>query len=107
MSEHEKARSGNLSLVVNPGVIAGFEKDDVHPETLLRYDRLFESNPDLALWLRRRATQIEPDDLDERGSIAQLALEALDIVDRQIAVNGLQKLFEMPSAPESNLPPAA
>lgn len=97
MSKVPKNNTGRVSI--EAGVIEGAERE-IHErgsDTLLRYDRLLDENPEFALWLRRRAIEIAPDDLTHRATQAQLALEAIDIVDRQIITDGLRKLFELPS----------
>jgi hypothetical protein len=62
------------------------------PDAQALYRDLFDNNPQLALWLRRRAQQLYPD-LADREDAATLALEALAILGNQTTINHLQQLL--------------
>lgn len=96
----------SLTVVV-PATIAQFEREP-HEITDL-YDHLYASNPDLALWLRRRAYQISPN-IEDREVSAQLALELGALLSTQNDVNGLERLFSLDllnDVDHPEIPPAA
>ena len=100
MSKQSPENEDPASLtVVVPATIAQFEREP-HEITVL-YDQLYASNPDLALWLRRRAFQISSD-IHEREISAQLALELGALLSTQTDVNSLEKLFSLDLSEMSN-----
>src|SRR6266566_466117 len=81
-----------LSLPIVPSkTIVQFEQS--LPDAQSLYKNLFDNNPQLALWLRRRAQQLYPD-LADREDAATLALEALAILGNQTTINRLRQLMK-------------
>jgi hypothetical protein len=81
------------------------------------YDQLFVDNPELALFIRRRAQDLAPDDMDRREEISNVALEVIAIAKSQALINGLNRRlfgngtdYQPPAIRdglEAQLPPAA
>ncbi len=109
MSEQSPHTSDPTTVtIVAPATIEQFEHES--HELGEMYQTLFETNPNLALYLRRRAAEVSPD-LTDREIQSKLALEIVTLVARQQGVNGLEHMFalellEGPSE-EPYSPPAA
>ena len=103
MSESSPESHSNVPHLdsVSPATIETFESTP--HDSLDLYRDLFEHNPDLALWLRRRAERLAPD-LADRERQSQLALELAGVILRQEDVNALHALFSAAEASQSSVP---
>lgn len=72
--------------------ITQFERKPTNGQQL--YNDLFEQNPELAMWLRRRAVQLAPD-IDDREPMAILALELFGILHNHMTVQDLSKRLRL------------
>jgi hypothetical protein len=77
--------------IVKPATIRQFERMPADATHL--YRDIFEQNEALALWIRRRATELSPD-LDSREASTTLALELVGIINNQLAINRLARLMD-------------
>ncbi|MBP9852949.1 MAG: hypothetical protein QG629_155 [Patescibacteria group bacterium] len=109
-SSPQNSRSGftHLTPVSHEQIVAfSFEKHTIDD----LYDQLKKSHPDLARFIMSRSEQISPRDIKSKQALAQLALEAIYILDAQGEVMSLDELFATPSIdqplPPPTIPPAA
>ena len=101
-------------VVVEPVTIERFEHETHRIDDM--YRQLYESNPNLALFLRRRVAGIAPD-LGDRESQSKLALELVTLIGRQQGIDGLASLWSLEvidsttptklNGPDTITPPAA
>jgi hypothetical protein len=75
-------------LLIGHSTIVQFERKPTGGRQL--YDELYQQNPELAMWLRRRAVQLAPD-IDDREVIATLALELFGIFNNHLTVQELSQ----------------
>jgi hypothetical protein len=102
MTPKRETAKSDLTLVVDPGTIEQFEDTAPDAQTLER--QIFQANETLALFIRRRAIQ-RTDDMHAREADSTLAFEVAALVSRQIAIDGLNRLYEISN--DTKLPPAA
>ncbi|HWT55947.1 MAG TPA: hypothetical protein VN031_02865 [Candidatus Microsaccharimonas sp.] len=96
--------------LVDPATVEQYDADTPNLETTVR--ELHATNDDLLLWIRRRATELFPDDLAMREQAVQLALGALSIAQNQVLKDNLVLQFDAFSsidtgATQHETPPAA
>jgi hypothetical protein len=72
---------------VQKQTIKSIEAEIYNSEQL--YSSVFRDDEELALYIRRRGVELEPDDLLARELIMQLALEVVEIEKRQKLIEGL------------------
>ncbi len=102
MPEKAPKTEAELELKVDDETIERFERDlDSNPDL---YGSLFSKNEALALFIRRRAIRLAPDTAD-RDVMSQVALEVAAVAESQAAINGLERLFAVDAAPNPNDPP--
>jgi hypothetical protein len=78
----------DLSLPpVDPKTIQSVEGEGIDTDSL--YKRIHQDDAETALYIRRRAIQLAPEDLDNREEIAKLALQAVELKNKQTLINGL------------------
>jgi hypothetical protein len=83
-----KTLDSDLSLPpVHAKTIQNLEREAANTQTL--YERVFQEDSATALFIRRRAIDLAPVDLDEREEIAKLALQAVELKTNQALINGL------------------
>jgi hypothetical protein len=84
-----------------------FEHESHDNQALFR--QLSGANKQLALWLRRRAEALEPNNLIERGRQARLALELYALLDNQGVIDDLNERYNPGEAslPTSETLPAS
>jgi hypothetical protein len=95
----------DLSLPpVHPKTIQSLEREGASADTL--YQRVFEEDSVTALFIRRRAINLAPDDLEEREEIAKLALQAVELKTNQALISGLtgRLLGVSPKLPKKSAP---
>lgn len=115
MSEQSPHSNDPTSLVVVESVTIEHFEHEQH-ELGEMYQQLFETNPDLALFMRRRVAQIAPN-LTDREAQSKLALELVSLIIRQQGITGLGSMWSLevvePDAndhsivQDKNTPPAA
>lgn len=82
----------NAVTVVDSATIEQFENENHELGDM--YLSLFQTNPNLAMYLRRRAVEVSPD-LTDREIQSKLALEIITLLARQQGVDGLERMFEL------------
>jgi hypothetical protein len=89
MAAHQINRDdSDLSLPpVHPKTIQRVEQERIDTDTL--YKRVHRGDPATALFIRRRAIKLAPENLEDREEIAKLALQAVEIKNEQLLINGL------------------
>ena len=73
---------------VSGKVIAAFSSR--RPSTQELYQAIAAANMELALYIRRRAEELAPRDIEMKDAIVRTALEAVKVLGNQIAINSLK-----------------
>jgi hypothetical protein len=112
MAERQKIPISDRDLRIDPGLAAAYKANQAGRPDL--YDQVFEMDDEVALYIRDRAAEQFPDDLNAREIAAQLALEVAHMDRAQLVIDGLSsRLFGRdrealePHEAQADLPPAA
>lgn len=111
MPHREPKPTSDLDLKLDAGLVSKFEAHRERHGDL--YPQAFETDEEVALYIRRNAIKNFPDDLEARDTAVQLALEVAYLDRSQVIIDGVVPLFKgdlfapQDVAATADLPPAA